>query len=180
MARRGLWGEALFRFHEAEKADPENPRVHNNLGVAYEAQGDFEKALAHYKRALQLAPDNRQMRANYARFVEFYQAYKSPEKAKGKGFPMPKGAKGAAGSGSSAPGSSGHAPPAEPPPAPAGPSEPSHVPPGPAGTPGTGGTHVPPVQPPPPPPVDQPPPPPPPQQPPPAGQPGQLGPGVLS
>ncbi len=116
MARRGLWGEALFRFHEAEKADPENPRVHNNLGVAYEAEGDFEKALAHYKRALQLAPDNRQMRANYARFVEFYQAYKSPEKSKSKtGFPMPKGAKGAAGgSPASPPGSPGPASPASP------------------------------------------------------------------
>lgn len=180
MARRGLWNEALFRFHEAEKADPENPRVHNNLGVAYEAQGDFEKALAHYKRALQLAPENRQMRANYARFVEFYQSYKSPEKAKqGKGFPMPKGATGSGGAAAS-PGQP--PPPAVNPPA-AGPPEPSNVPPGPAtapGSPGSPGAHVPPVQ---APPADLPPPigtQPPPNvvQPPPA--PGASLPGVSS
>jgi Tetratricopeptide repeat len=123
MARRGLWSEALFRFHEAEKADPENPRVQNDLGVAYEAQGEFEKALDHYKRALQLAPDNREVRANYARFVEYYQSYKSPDKAKqGKAgsstLPSPLTPPGAV-----------PAPPPTPPRAPRGPGEPSNVPP---------------------------------------------------
>ena len=86
MAKRGLWSEAMFRFQAAAKGDPANPRVQSNLGVAYEAQGDFDKALEHYKKALQLAPDNKEIRANYARFVEYYQAYKNPGKAKqGKG-----------------------------------------------------------------------------------------------
>ncbi len=87
MAKRGLWSEAMFRFQAAAKGDPENPRVQSNLGVAYEAQGDFDKALEHYKKALQLAPDNKEIRANYARFVEYYQAYKNPDRAKqAKGF----------------------------------------------------------------------------------------------
>ncbi|HVT60899.1 MAG TPA: tetratricopeptide repeat protein [Thermoanaerobaculia bacterium] len=84
MARRGLWSEALFRFHAAERADPGNPRVQNNLGVAYEAQGNFDQALEHYKKALQLSPQNKEMRANYARFVEFYQGFRSADKGKGK------------------------------------------------------------------------------------------------
>ncbi|HEV7514737.1 MAG TPA: tetratricopeptide repeat protein, partial [Thermoanaerobaculia bacterium] len=88
MAQRGLWQEALFRFREAERLDPQNPRVHNNLGVAYEAAGDFESALKHYKRALEIAPDNRQAKANYARFVEFYQSFKAkPGDKKASAFP---------------------------------------------------------------------------------------------
>ena len=86
MARRGLWSEALFRFHQAEKLEPQNPRVLNNLGVAYEATGDYEKALSFYQQALKIEPNNKELRANYGRFVEFYQAYKGKEgKDKGTG-----------------------------------------------------------------------------------------------
>jgi tetratricopeptide (TPR) repeat protein len=77
MARRGLWQEALFRFREAERLDPRNPHVENNLGVAYEAAGDFDHALEYYKKAIALAPENRAVKANYTRFVEFYQGFKS-------------------------------------------------------------------------------------------------------
>jgi Tfp pilus assembly protein PilF len=76
MARRGLWGEALFRFHEAEKLEPQNARVQSNLGVAYEAAGQFDKALDSYKKALSLAPNDKDIRTNYSRFVEFYQSFK--------------------------------------------------------------------------------------------------------
>jgi tetratricopeptide (TPR) repeat protein len=77
MAQRGLWQEALFRFREAERLDPQNFRVHNNLGVAYEAAGDYDNALQQYKRALEIAPNNREAKSNYARFVEFYQSFKA-------------------------------------------------------------------------------------------------------
>lgn len=92
MAQRGLWQEALFRFNEAERLDPQNFRVHNNLGVAYEAAGDYEKALLHYKRALEIDPANRQAKANYARFVEFYQSFKGKpgdKKASASAAPTP-------------------------------------------------------------------------------------------
>lgn len=76
MARQGLWSEALFRFHQADELDPRNPRILNNLAVAYEATGKFEDALAVYRRALEIAPGDRELRRNFTRFIEFYQAYK--------------------------------------------------------------------------------------------------------
>jgi tetratricopeptide (TPR) repeat protein len=82
MARRGLWDEALFRFAEAEKLDPENPRIASNIGVAYEASGQFEKAKSYYQKALKLAPNDKEIRANYGRFIEFYQGF-TGEKTKG-------------------------------------------------------------------------------------------------
>ena len=81
MAQHGLWGEALFRFHQAERLDPDNPRIQNNLGVAYEAAGDYDKALDHYKKGLKLDPNSKELRTNYAHFVEFYQGFKSADKA---------------------------------------------------------------------------------------------------
>ena len=79
MAKRGLWSEALFRFRQAEKAEPGNPRVLNNLAVAYEAVGLFEEALETYQAALKVDPANREVRRNYARFIEFYQSFKPDE-----------------------------------------------------------------------------------------------------
>ncbi len=79
MARRGLWSEALFRFKQAEESQPGNPRILNNLAVAYEAVGLFEEALETYKTALKADPANRELRRNYARFIEFYQSFKPDE-----------------------------------------------------------------------------------------------------
>lgn len=104
MARRGLWSEALFRFHQAERLDPNNPRVYNNLAVAYEATGDFDKALEYYQRALRASPENRELRANYTRFVEFYQGFKPQEQKDGAAAP-------AAGTPAETPPDSGGAPP---------------------------------------------------------------------
>jgi tetratricopeptide (TPR) repeat protein len=81
MAQRGLWSEALFRFQQASKLEPNNARVHNNLGVACEALGRFEDALAHYRRALELDPNEANLKKNYSRFVEFYQSFKPKEEA---------------------------------------------------------------------------------------------------
>ena len=80
MAGRGLWNEALFRFKQAEKTQPGNARILNNLAVAYEAVGLFDEALGHYKRALKADSSSREVKRNYSRFVEFYQAFKPDEK----------------------------------------------------------------------------------------------------
>jgi Flp pilus assembly protein TadD len=79
MARRGLWSEALFRFRQADLKDPGNPAILNNLAVASEAVGLFDEALGFYQKALKLAPSERDLKRNYARFVEFYQAFKPEE-----------------------------------------------------------------------------------------------------
>ncbi|MEM9291008.1 MAG: tetratricopeptide repeat protein [Acidobacteriota bacterium] len=84
MAQRQLWSEALFRFQQASKKDPTNPRIFNNLAVAAEAVGDFEQALEYYREALRLAPSDREIRGNYARFVEFYRAFRPEDPEEGE------------------------------------------------------------------------------------------------
>ena len=75
VARRGLWREAAFRFEKAVEKEPSNARAHNNLAVALEASGEFARALAEYKKALELDPNDSYIRRNYARFAEFYTSY---------------------------------------------------------------------------------------------------------
>ena len=84
MATRGLWSEALFRFQRADRLSPGNPRVLNNLAVAYEAAGRYEDALATYRRALEISPGNSQLRENYARFVDFYESFRPAEEGAGE------------------------------------------------------------------------------------------------
>lgn len=80
MAKRGLWNEALFRFERVLAQRPGDPRALNNMAVAYEAVGQFEKALETYKQALARDSTNRDLRRNYAQFLEFYQGLKPEEK----------------------------------------------------------------------------------------------------
>jgi Flp pilus assembly protein TadD len=74
-AKKGLWREAAFRYEQAVTKEPRNARAHNNLAVALEANGDFARALAEYKIALEIDPNSNHIRRNYARFAEFYTSY---------------------------------------------------------------------------------------------------------
>ena len=71
MARMNLWREALFRFQRAVEINPSDAMAHNNLAVAWEANGDFEKARKEYLEALKLDRANQYIQKNYSRFVEF-------------------------------------------------------------------------------------------------------------
>jgi hypothetical protein len=85
MAERGLWSEALFRFEQAQQMGAGNDvEVLNNLAVAHEALGNFEEALGFYRRALSLAPGNRDLKANYDRFVSFYESFRAQAPAEGQ------------------------------------------------------------------------------------------------
>jgi len=72
MARKGFWREALFRYEKAAAQHPDSAEIQNNLGVAYESVGETSRALAAYKRALELAPQDQKIKRNYARFAEYY------------------------------------------------------------------------------------------------------------
>ena len=81
MAQRGLWNEALFRFRQAHALDPGDARILNNMAVAYEALGQFDKALDSYQEAIRADPTNRDLKRNYSRFVEFYRAFRPDDQA---------------------------------------------------------------------------------------------------
>jgi Flp pilus assembly protein TadD len=66
-AQAQLWNEAVFRWKQVISIDPEDSKAHNNLGVAYEALGDMEEAIASYQRAAELEPNNKYYRLNYRR-----------------------------------------------------------------------------------------------------------------
>src|SRR5438477_3879353 len=61
----------MFRFERAVDINPSDAQAHNNLAVAYEANGDFEKARKEYLDALKLDRQNAYIQKNYSRFVEF-------------------------------------------------------------------------------------------------------------
>lgn len=78
MAQRGLWAEALFRFEQAARLEPQNGRAVSNAAVAYEALGKFEEARATYDRAVKIDPASAEIKRNQARFLEFLQGFKPP------------------------------------------------------------------------------------------------------
>ncbi len=70
VAQRGLWREAIYRWDQAAKIDPSYSAAFNNLAVAYEHEGEFDKARKAYERALELDPENQMVRQNYELFKE--------------------------------------------------------------------------------------------------------------
>ena len=67
-ADKELWDEAIFRWQRALLENPNSVAAHNNLAVAYEKKGLWEEARREYEIALQLAPENRWVKANYKSF----------------------------------------------------------------------------------------------------------------
>ncbi len=70
VATQGLWREAVYRWERAVELDPTYPAAYNNLAIAYEAQGQFEKARDAYEKAIALDPKNQFIRQNYDLFKE--------------------------------------------------------------------------------------------------------------
>ena len=70
VAMRGLWREAIYRWEKAVEIDPKYAEAYNDLGVAYEHEGQLMKARDAYEKALQIEPNNSQIRQNYELFKE--------------------------------------------------------------------------------------------------------------
>jgi Tfp pilus assembly protein PilF len=70
VAQKGLWREAIYRWDQATKIDPSYSAAFNNLAVAYEHEGEFDKARKAYERAIELDPENQMLRQNYELFKE--------------------------------------------------------------------------------------------------------------
>jgi Flp pilus assembly protein TadD len=70
VAQRGLWREAIYRWERATQIDPTYAAAFNDLAVAYEHEGQLEKARTAYEKAIELDPENQQIRQNYELFKE--------------------------------------------------------------------------------------------------------------
>lgn len=70
VAQRGLWKEALYRWQRAVDLDPSYAAAYNDLAIAYEHEGQLDKAREAYEKAVELEPNNLYIRQNYDLFKE--------------------------------------------------------------------------------------------------------------
>jgi type IV pilus assembly protein PilF len=70
VAQRGLWREAIYRWERATQIDPTYAAAFNNLAIAYEQEGELDKARGAYEKALSLEPGNALIKQNYDLFRE--------------------------------------------------------------------------------------------------------------
>ena len=82
VAQRGLWREAIYRWEKAVELDPTYAAAFNDLAIAYEHEGQLEKARKAYEKALEIDPNNTQIRQNYELFKEINDRTSSGDKEK--------------------------------------------------------------------------------------------------
>jgi Flp pilus assembly protein TadD len=70
VAQKGLWREAIYRWEKAAEIDPSYPAAYNDLAIGYEHEGQLDKARRAYEKALELDPNNTQIRQNFELFKE--------------------------------------------------------------------------------------------------------------
>ena len=70
VAQKGLWREAIYRWERATEIDPTYAAAHNNLAIAYEHEGEMDKARKAYEKAIELEPNNASIKQNYELFRE--------------------------------------------------------------------------------------------------------------
>ena len=70
VAQKGLWREAIYRWERAVQIDPTYAAAFNDLAIAYEHEGQLEKARKAYEKAIALDPNNSQISQNFELFKE--------------------------------------------------------------------------------------------------------------
>ena len=70
VAQRGLWREAIYRWEKAVELDPTYAAAFNDLAIAYEHEGQLEKARKAYEKATELEPNNAEIKQNFELFKE--------------------------------------------------------------------------------------------------------------
>jgi len=90
MARDGNWREAKFRWEQALKAAPSDPRLLNNLAVAEEVLGDPARAKARFDEALAAGPGDGRIQDNAVRSSIFWGRAAGPDKGKDAPAPSPR------------------------------------------------------------------------------------------
>ena len=70
VAQRGLWREAIYRWERTTQLDPTYAAAFNNLAIAYEHEGQLEKARGAYEKAVSLDPGNAMIKQNFDLFKE--------------------------------------------------------------------------------------------------------------
>jgi tetratricopeptide (TPR) repeat protein len=70
VAQRGLWREAIYRWEKAVELDPTYAAAFNDLAIAYEHEGQLDKARKAYEKALELDPNNTEIKQNFELFKE--------------------------------------------------------------------------------------------------------------
>jgi Tfp pilus assembly protein PilF len=78
-AQKELWNEAIFRWEKVIEINPDSGAAYNNLAVAYEKKGAWDKAEKAYEVALKFAPKNKYIQSNYEKFKS---RHESQEKKK--------------------------------------------------------------------------------------------------
>ena len=84
VAQRGLWREAIYRWERAAQIDPKYAEAYNDLAIAYEHEGQLDKARKAYEKALDLEPNNVQIRQNFELFKEINDRTSPGKDAKGQ------------------------------------------------------------------------------------------------
>jgi type IV pilus assembly protein PilF len=81
VAQRGLWREAIYRWEKAVEADPTYAAAFNDLAIGYEHEGQLDKARKAYEKALELDPNNSEIRQNFELFKEINDRTSTKEKS---------------------------------------------------------------------------------------------------